>query len=186
MGAKQTRDKEGLTDLERRFATYYLESFNATDAYMKASPRKVTERTAEVNGYRLLQNPKIRAYAQAQRDKLMNEAELSVSDVLTKLRQLLMYDVRKLVNSEGHPLNVQDLPDDIAHAVVGIDVVSIGNAELGLGAVRKYKLADKVSVLEKAMKYHGLFERDNAQQSAALKKVLENGIEIKLVRPDAD
>jgi phage terminase small subunit len=177
MGAKQTRDQDGLTDLERRFATYYLEEFNGTKAYTQASARKVTKKTAEVSSYKMLRRPAVQAFVKAQRDKLLDKAELSVGDTLTKLRQLLMYDIRNIFGPDGTPLRVQDLDDDTAAAIVGIKVVTKGNAEMGIGQVMELKLADKNSTLEKALKYHGLFERDHKQQADALKEIT-----IKLVK----
>jgi hypothetical protein len=55
--------------------------------------------------------------------------------------------------------------------VCGLDVVTVGNTDMGIGEVRKYKLADRLSAVDKAMKYHGLFERDNKQVADALKEI---------------
>lgn len=155
MGAKQTRDQDGLTDLERRFATYYLEEFNGTKAYTQASARKVTKKTAEVSSYKMLRRPAVQAFVKAQRDKLLDKAELSVGDTLTKLRQLMLFDVRDMVDDEGNVRSLKDMPDDLAAACIGFKDTQWG---------REYKFVDKGATLDKALRYHGLFDKDNAQK----------------------
>lgn len=178
MGAKQTRSADGLTDLERRFAIEYLVDFNATQAYMRASPRKVSARTAEANGYKLLQRPEIQQLVKAQRDKLTTKAELSVEDVLNKLRALMMFDVRHLFGADGSPLPITELPDDVAAAIAGLEVAEIyegsGDARVFVGHLKKYKLINRVDVLEKAMKYHGLFSIDNRQRTDPVTELLSH------------
>lgn len=176
----RTRKEKGsdLTDLEKRFAVYYLESFNATQAYLKASTGKPNPVTAAANGYKILGKPRVQEAIKAERDARMKKAGLSVDETMDKLRQFLTYDVRKLFGDDAKPLHVTELSDDMAAAIVGIKVVTKGNADMGYGEVTEFKLADKVAALEKAMKYHGLFERDNKQQAEALKEIA-----IKLVKP---
>lgn len=50
-----------LTEKQKAFADYYIESLNATDSYLMAYDTD-SRRTAEVNGCRLLRNAKIRNY----------------------------------------------------------------------------------------------------------------------------
>lgn len=172
-GPWSTRDDDGVSAMERRFAAEYLVDLNATEAYMRASlPRKVSRKTAGTNGWKTLQRPEVQALVRANRDEAVARAGLTVDDTLTKLRQLLMYDVRKLYSKEGTPLHITELSDDMAAAIVGVEVVTKGNEMMGFGEVTKFKLADKVATLEKALKYHGLFKEDYKQQTEALKEVV--------------
>lgn len=165
-GPKTKKGSDGLSDLDRRFCLEYLVDLNALDAYIRASlPRKVTRKTAGTNGWKLLQRPEIQKRVRAARDEALAKADLSVQDTMTTLRRLLMYDVRKIFSKDGHPIKVTDLDDDTAAAVVGIKVVTKGNAEMGFGQVMELKLADKNSALEKAMRFHALFEKDNRQKT---------------------
>lgn len=161
---RSKRGEDGLTDLERKFALLYLRDFNATRAYRDAAaPRKISDKTAEANGYRLLQKPSIRDTVKAHRDAQMAEADLSVAQVLEKLRQFLMYDARKVFDESGGVLPMDQWPDDVAAAVVGVKDTMFG---------REVKFVDKATILEKAMKYHGLFERDNKQKAEAFEEVI--------------
>lgn len=170
---KKTRGADGRTDLERRFIVEYLIDFNATRAYIAAAaPRKITPRTASTNGARLLALPEIVEAIRKERDARMEVAGISLSETLQKLRQITMYDVRKLVHGDGTPKSINDLDDDTAAAIVGIKVVTKGNMEMGIGAVTEFKLADRVAAVEKAMKYHGLYEKDNEQKKDDLTELL--------------
>ena len=75
-------------------------------------------------------------------------------------------------DADGKPLHVTQLDDDSAAAIVGIKVVTKGNAEMGFGEVTEFKLADKVATLEKAMKYHVLFKEDHKSQADALGEIV--------------
>ncbi|MBK7024517.1 MAG: terminase small subunit [Sulfuritalea sp.] len=171
-GGKSTK-RDGISDMERRFAAEYLIDLNATEAYMRAAlPRKVSRKTAGTNGWKTLQRPEVQALVVANRDEAVSRAGLTVDETLQQLRRLLMYDVRKLYSPEGAPLHITELSDDMAAAIVGVEVVTKGNELIGFGEVTKYKLADKVATLEKAMKYHNLFKEDYKGQADALKEVV--------------
>ena len=172
-GPWSTRDDDGVSALERRFAAEYLVDLNATEAYIRASlPRKVSRKTAGTNGWKTLQRPEVQALVLANRDEAVARAGLTVDDTLTKLRQLLMYDVRKLYNKDGVPLHITELSDDMAAAIVGVEVVTKGNSEMGFGEVTKFKLSDEVAALDKAMRYHALFEKDNRQKTDPVTELL--------------
>ncbi len=159
------RGPDGRTEIERRFIVEYLIDFNATRAYTAAAaPRKISPRTASTNGHRLLQLPEIVEAIRLERDKRMEGAGISLSETLNKLRQITMYDVRKLFDEEGVPKKIHELDDDTAAAIVGIKPNLIG---------MEYKMADRVAAVEKAMKYHGLYEKDNEQKKDDLTDLVE-------------
>lgn len=161
---RKNADAAGLTELERRFAIAYLVDFNATEAYMRAAPGKVSRSTARVNGHRLLQAPAMQALIKDECDRRLNEAGVTVQQTLEKLRQCLMYDVRQLFDpATGDLKPMAEWPDDVAASVVGVKDTQWG---------REIKLVDKVAALEKAMKYHGLFNENNKQKGEAIAEVM--------------
>jgi phage terminase small subunit len=93
----------------------------------------------------------------------MSAAGISLNETLQKLRQITMYDVRKLFDENGLPKRISELDDDTAAAVVGIKPGLIG---------MEYKMADRVAAIEKAMKYHGLYSKDNEQKKDDLSELL--------------
>ncbi len=172
-GPKSKRDADGVSPLERQFVAEFLIDLNAINAYKRARlPLKVTTATANTNSWKMMKRPQVQRLIAEHRDKAMAAAELSVADTLQQLRRFLMYDVRKLYSPEGAPLHITELSDDMAAAIVGVEVVTKGNSEMGFGEVTKYKLADKVAALDKAMRYHALFEKDNRQKADPVTELL--------------
>ena len=47
--------------------------------------------------------------------------------------------------------------ENVLSAIVGLDVVQVGNAETGVGDVLKYKLADKKGALDSVARHLGMF-----------------------------
>lgn len=176
------RDAAGLTPLERLFAVEYLVDLNATQAWHRASPASAIA-TCERNGHRALQQPAVQALVKAERDKRMEEAGLSVADVLAQLKRMMMYDPRRFFDEKGALVPVNKLDYDSVVALAGIDVVEmaggmqIDDPDGGVKHVamytKKVKFLDRNSTLEKAMKYHGLFSQDNKQKADAVGALIE-------------
>lgn len=165
------KDDDGLSELERRFATEYLVDFNATQAYLRAAaPNKVKITSARANGSRLLKNPLIQQLVRDARDQRMAAVDLKVEDVMAQLKAQLLYDPRRVFDQRtGGLLPMDEWPDDVAAAVIGVKDTVAG---------REIKFTDKSAALDKAMRYFGLFERDNKQQAEAIAEVV-----FKVVKP---
>lgn len=160
---RRNSDEGNLTAIERRFATEYLVDFNAAAAYRRATRGKATPNTAKASGHMLLHRAEVQAVIRAERDRLLAVAQLSAQEVLIKLKHCLMYDPRRIFDTKGALLPMEQWPDDVAAAVVGVEDTMAG---------RKVKFADKVAALDKAMRYFGLFEKDNRQQAEAFAEVV--------------
>lgn len=76
-------DKIKLLPRQKKFAMYYVESGNATDAYRRAYNTH-NDNTARANGCTLLANPSIFAYIQ----QLTDEADAAL---IAKPREVLQY-----------------------------------------------------------------------------------------------
>lgn len=75
-----------LTEKQKRFADYYIESGNATEAYKKAY--KCKDNTANVEGTKSLVKPSIREYIDkrlAEKDKKRIASQDEVLEFLTKV-----------------------------------------------------------------------------------------------------
>lgn len=163
MPAPKKQSAEACSELERRFATFYLEEFVASKAYLRASPRKVTVRTAEVNGSKLLKMPRVRALIKQERDKYMAKADLSIEQVLLQLKAHVLYDPRLIFDAKGKIRPMAEWPAEVAAAVVGVKDTLGG---------REIKFVDKGASLERAMKYFGLFREDNRQRTDPLAEMI--------------
>jgi len=155
--------KGNLTGKQAAFVREYLVDHNATRAYLRAGYR-CSEGAAKSNASRMMTNDDVASAIAAAAKVATDVANLTVQDTLTTLRQLVGYDVRKLFDAEGLPVPIQQIDDDTAAAIVGVEITKDG---------MKFKMADKVATLEKAMKYHALFTKDYEAQADALAQLVE-------------
>lgn len=143
-----------LNDKQRRFVDEYLKDLNATQAAIRAG---YSAKRADSIGYENLRKPEI-ADAVAERMRARSErTEITQDRVLKELARLAFFDARKMFHGDGSPKAIHDLDDDTAAAIGGLDVVNIGNSEVGIGQVLKYKIADKGAALSHAMRHLGMF-----------------------------
>lgn len=91
-----------LTEKQKAFCDYYIESLNATESYKKAYPNVTKQRTAESAGNRLLSNVEVRKYIDEQLQKMQSNRIADVTEVLEYLtkgmRQELEEEVVVMVN----------------------------------------------------------------------------------------
>ena len=143
-----------LTPKQQAFVAEYLVDLNATQAAIRAG---YSAKTAEQQASRLLSNAKV-AEAIAERMKeRASRTEITQDRVLKEYARLAFFDPRKLFDSTGRPKAIHELDDDTAAVVAGLDVVNVGNAELGEGEVLKFKLADKKGALDSVARHLGMF-----------------------------
>jgi len=157
--------KAGLSFQQRVFVTEYLKDRNGTQAAIRAG---YGAKGASTQAERLLRNVEIRAQVEAFVIKAEEKASLSIERTLREVARLAYFDPRKLLNPDGSPKPIHELDDDTAACLAGMDILEqfegTGADRVFVGHVKKYKIADKNSALDKAMKHLGLFERDNEQK----------------------
>jgi len=146
--------KPGLTPKQERFVEEYLVDLNATQAAIRAG---YSDKLANTNAPKLLQNTAIAAAIQSARAALSARTEITQDRVLKEYARLAFLDPRKLFDNTGAPLAIHQLDDDTAAAIAGLDVVQVGNAEVGVGDVLKYKLCDKKGALDSVARHLGMF-----------------------------
>lgn len=146
-----------LNKKQELFVKEYLVDFNATQAAKRAG---YSEKTSYQQGFALLKNPEIQALINKEQQKRVDRLEITADRVLNEIAKIAFFDPRKLFENDGIPKTINELDENTAGAISGLDVVSIGNSESGMGQVLKYKIADKNAALEKLCKYLGLFNAD--------------------------
>lgn len=143
-----------LNDKQQRFVDEYLKDLNATQAAIRAG---YSANRADSMGYENLRKPEI-ADAIAESMKARSARTGITQDrVLQELARIAFFDPRKMFHGDGSPKAIHELDDDTAAAVSGLDVVNIGNSDVGIGQVLKYKVADKGAALANAMRHLGMF-----------------------------
>lgn len=101
-----------------------------------------------------------------ERDKRYQEAltaraEWAMERVLQEIQLIGTVDIRRAYDASGALLPVNDMPDDVAAAVSGIETDDIyegfGTEREKVGETRKLKLIDKLKALELMGKNFGMF-----------------------------
>lgn len=151
-----------LNDKQKRFVAEYLVDLSATQAAIRAG---YSAKTAHSQGPRLLGHAGVAAAIAAAKEKRAEKVGLRAEEVLEQVRLLASADPRRIVDEKGRLIPLHKLPDDIAMAVSSVEVTKDGSL--------KYRLWDKNSALEKAMKHLGLYERDNKQKSDPFTEMME-------------
>jgi phage terminase small subunit len=140
--------RTGPRQRRTRFVREYLIDHNATRAAKAAG---YSEKTAGQAGARLLKDVKIAEMLDAENQKVNDKLEITVERVKKELARLAFYDPRKFFKADGSLLPVDQLDDDTAMALAGMDVNELfdGNGEdrAQVGYSKKVKLVDKLEAL---------------------------------------
>ncbi|GIN88698.1 terminase small subunit [Heyndrickxia sporothermodurans] len=84
-----------LTEKQKRFADYYIESGNATDAYRKAY--NASDKTASVEGFKNLAKPSIKKYIEERMNEIRSEKIASQEEILEYLTSVMRGEISEEV-----------------------------------------------------------------------------------------
>lgn len=134
-----------LTPQREAFAAALAQGMTQAAAYRVAYPKsaKWADSALWSEASRVAADPKVSARVTELVQKAAGANEVTVERVVKEFARLAFVDVRKMSRPDGSPVPLHELDEDTARAIVGVEVVTQGNAELGFGQVTKYKLADK-------------------------------------------
>lgn len=86
-----------LTDKQKAFCDYYIETLNATESYKKAGYKVKNDNTAAVNANRLLRNAKIKAYIDKRLKEIENDRIADAKEVMEYLTAVMRGEVEEEV-----------------------------------------------------------------------------------------
>ncbi len=145
-----------LTPKQKIFADEYLIDLNATRAYKVAYSKVRKDKTAAVNGSRMLRNAKVAEYIERRMKDREKRTEITQDWVLEELRKIASVngsDFAKVVVKEGYPvvelMATDDLPEDKRSAISAIKETKFGIS------VESY---DRVKALELIGRHLGMFK----------------------------
>lgn len=161
-----------LTPKQKIFADEYLIDLNATRAYKVAYPNCKKDEAAAVNGSKLLRKANILEYIQKCMNERAQRTEITQDRVLRELAKLGFFDIRRLFDGNGKPIEIAQLDDETAACVAGLEVMDVyegtGEEKEFVGYIKKYKLADKLKALELIGRHLGMWN-DKMQLSGEVK-----------------
>lgn len=173
-------DAAKLTGQQEKFALGVASGKTQADAYREAYPRSKKWKDSAVysQASALMADSKVSTRVKELKERITNAGIASAERVLLEASRLALFDPRKLFREDGSPKPINELDDDTAAALAGLDVLEefegSGDERVFVGYTKKYKIADKNSALEKLFKHHGLYKEDNKQKADPLVELLRS------------
>ncbi len=172
MGEKAKARK--LTPKQARFVDEYLIDLNASAAYRRVYIG-TKETSARVMSSRLLADTNVAAAIAKAVQARSERTQITQDRVLKELARLAFSDIRKAFKEDGTLKLPQDLDDDTAAAMAGIDTITSsahgGDEEAPLSlTTKKVKIADKNAALTLAMRHLGMLN-DKLQIDAPMVRI---------------
>jgi phage terminase small subunit len=147
-----------LAPRQTQFVAEYLIDLNATRAAERAG---YSPKTAYSQGQRLLKHVEVKRAIQAAMDKRADKLEITADRVLQEIAKLAFNDPRKFFEDDGSLKRIQDLDDDTAACIAGMEVIELfegsGEQKHAYGLLKKLKIADKGQNLERLGRHLKLF-----------------------------
>ena len=143
---------------QKSFVLEYLIDKNATQAAIRAGYSK---KTAKQIGHRLLTNVYIEKKLKQQIALQEKRTLITTDEIIIELKKIAFLDIRGAFTDQGMLKDLQDIPEDVAHAMAGIEVMELydgrGNDREKIGYTKKIKLCSKVHALELLGKHLKMF-----------------------------
>lgn len=187
---------DGLLPRQAKFVTEYLLTGNATKSALAAG---YSPKSAHKTGQEILQNAVVASHLShkqseiaARQDERLAKMELTEARIEREIARIAFFDPRKMFAPDGRPLAITELDDDTAAVISGLEVLEEwegrGEDRKLVGIVKKYKISDKNSALERAAKIRAMFGEDNRQRGDPLLALIKQlgATTIPIVHEDPD
>jgi len=173
-----------LTPKQEKFAQVVASGKSQADAYRAAFDcAKSKPETIQAHASRLMADAKVSARVKALRGMIADRLAISNERVLREIARLALFDPRSLFREDGTPKPINELDDDTAAAIAGLDVLEefegSGKDRVFIGYTKKYKIADKNAALEKLAKHLGLYAPQKIEHSGTVTAITRRVVDHK-------
>ena len=159
-----------LTSKQAKFVAEYLS--NGLVASKAAISAGYSEKGAEVTGSQLLRHPKVSVAiankTQKTLAKIQGEQDYSVERTMEYVARMAFFDPKDLFEDDGSLKQIKDIPAEARTVLAGLEVTEMfegdGEQKHAFGLLKKVKLGDRLSALDKLMRYHALY-RDKVEHT---------------------
>lgn len=161
----------GLNEKQEEFCQQFIIDLNCTQAAIRAG---YSQKTAHSIGSELLNKLEIQNRITSLKSLRSERTYISQDKVLKEFAKIAFADIRDYYKEDGFLKRPNELSDDAAACLVGLETEELfgynpisGDREK-TGESKKIKLADKIRALDSLGKHLGIFEKDNAQKKTEL------------------
>lgn len=173
----------GVTPQQERFAVEVVKSGRPSIAYRRAyQAGGMKDDTIANNAYILLQNSDIAARVEHYRKIAEARLEVTVQRIVQETARIAMFDLRKLVDDDGNAIPLQDLDEDTARALNGMDIEELyegnGKDRKHIGHVKRYKHVQKMEALRMLAQWKKmLIDRSEVGKPGEFEKLSDSDVE---------
>ncbi len=146
-----------LTEKQKKFCQEYIIDLNATQAAIRAGYSEKTSRTIAAEN---LAKPNIQNYISDLQKNLQEKTEVTQERVIKELARIAFFDPKKLYDESGNLKNINELDEDTAAVIAGIDTTTYKNKDNSEESTKKVKLCCKNSALDKLCKHFGMYKEN--------------------------
>ncbi len=149
-----------LPPKQQRFVLEYLVDLTATQAALRAGSAK---NTAEKQASRLLGIVGIQTAISQEQAEVAKKLKITAERVAQEYSVVAFLDFRIFFDKKGNLVPVQELSDDAAAALAGLETVMVGTGD-EVSYIKKIKTYDKLKALGDLGKHLGFFKENNEQK----------------------
>lgn len=180
---KETLDDSDLNEKQKLFCMHYIQSHNATQAYLSAYGGK--KQVAGINGHRLLRNDKVRQELEKLRELQLSSLDISEWEYVKFLLKVAGADIGDYVTFAPQEIEVTDKDGSTTKATVSSAIVkdsatvdtSLIKSVKQQGASVHIELYDKQWAWERLNDFFGWTESRKAKEGSgalALAEAIES------------
>ena len=154
-----------LTPKQEKLAQLYVELGNAAEAYRRSYNCQNMKKTTIISRAKeLLKNGPITALIEKIREEVAERNQVNIGELVQELARVMRFNPKALVDETGSPINLSDLPDEVAKVIQEVKVDEMFMISGAKRVTTKYKLYSKLDAIEKLAKHLGFYEKDNRQK----------------------
>lgn len=156
-----------------KFCQEYSQSFNTLQSYKKAFKTN-NDKTASVNGTRLLENTSVKQRIEELKQKLDSKMELKGEEVIEKWQAIANFNISDIMEFNGVEAYVKDfsqIPKEVLYNIKSIETQKLGKGD-DQTLVTKITFYSKEKALDALSRIKGLYNDKVTVQNKTIEDLL--------------
>lgn len=158
------KDPEFMSEADLNLREVFAQAYVAHGKLAKAAEiagYKGNTRTLTTAGYRLINEPAVKARIDEIRDNVLQDLRITQKDVLGELVRIGFADIGEITDEQGDLLPLKQIPKDTRRAISSYKVKRTVFGEDGESIEKEVKFESKKAALDKLGQHAGLWNKEN-------------------------